>query len=102
MANLASRTEIIAYLTESQDDLKDRFSLERVAVIGSVARDEYGDDSDVDLIVRFRPGTERIHTLKQNLRSELETVFHRPVQVASEKYLKPYYRTQILKEAVYV
>lgn len=40
--------------------------------------------------------------MKSALRSELEQVFGRPVQIASEKYLKPYYRSEILEETVYV
>ncbi|MFH2044935.1 MAG: nucleotidyltransferase domain-containing protein [Pseudomonadota bacterium] len=65
-------------------------------------RNDYTDGSDVDLIIRFRSGTERIHDLKQQLREELELVFGRPVQLASEKYLKPYFLQQILKDAMNV
>ena len=102
MGGLSTRDDIFAYLTDHQDDLKRRHSLERIAVIGSVARNDYTDESDVDLIVRFQPGTDHIRSRKQELCSELEAAFQRPVQITSEKYLKPYYRTQILEEAVYV
>ena len=98
----ALRENILSYLREHQRDLKDRFSLVRIAVIGSVARGDYTDESDVDIIVGFQPETDKIYNRKQQLRSELEAVFHRPVQIASEKYLKPYYRSEILREAVYV
>ena len=98
----SARENILSYLSDHQDDLKDRFSLVRIAVIGSVARDDYTDESDLDIIVRFQPETDKIYNRKQELRSELEAAFHRPVQIASEKYLKPYYRAEILKEAVYV
>lgn len=102
MKAAADREAILSHLSESQEELKSRFSLERIALIGSMARGDYRDDSDVDLIVRFKAGTQHIHALKRGLREELEAIFRRPVQVASEKYLKPYYRTQILREAVYV
>ena len=98
----ALREDILSYLREHQRDLKDRFSLVRIAVIGSVARGDYTTESDVDIIVGFRPETDKIYDRKQQLRSELEGVFHRSVQIASEKYLKPYYRSEILGEAVYV
>ena len=98
----ALRENILSYLREHQQDLKDRFSLVRIAVIGSVARGDYTDESDVDIIVTFQPETDKIYNRKQELRSELEVVFHRPVQIASEKYLIPYYRSEILREAVYV
>ena len=102
MSAPSTRKEILSYLGDHQDDLKQRYGLDRIAVIGSIARDDYTDESDVDFIVCFQPGTDKIYDRKQTLTSELEAVFHRPVQIASEKYLKPYYRTEILKEAVYV
>ena len=102
MQTPSSREAILDYLTANHDELSRRFSLARIAVIGSVARNDYTESSDVDLIVRFEPGTPRIRDLKRELASELESVFGRPVQIASEKYLKPYYRANVLQEAVYV
>ena len=78
------------------------YCVESIALIGSVARGDYTDDSDVDVIVRFRPGTRQIFELKRRLKTEIEGAVGRPVEIASEKYLKPYYRTAVLKEAVYV
>ena len=50
MTNVASREEILTYLSDSQDDLKRRYSLELIALIGSLARNDYRDDSDVGLL----------------------------------------------------
>lgn len=97
-----NREEILSYLKNHRDFLSEKYSLECIALIGSISRNEYSEESDVDLVVRFRPGTLRIHRLKQQLRSNLEEVFGRPVQIISEKYLRPYYREEILREAVYV
>ena len=102
MSAPSTRRDILSCLGDHQDDLKQRYGLDRIAVIGSVAQNDYTDESDVDFIVRFQPGTDKIYDRKRKLTSELEAVFHRSVQIASEKYLKPYYRTEILKEAVYV
>ena len=97
-----NRTEILEYLRENSERIQRVYSLERMAMIGSIARGEYTDNSDVDIIVRFRPGTSKIRDKKIALAHELATAFHRPVDIASEKYIKPYYKTEILKEAVYV
>lgn len=96
------RAEVIAYLRNNRDRMEREYGLETIALIGSVARGDYTDDSDVDVIVRFRPGTRQIFELKRRLKTELEAAVGRPVEIASEKYLKPYYRTEVLKEAVYV
>ena len=102
MVTRLGRAEILSYLHHHRDRLLRQYSLESIGVFGSVARSAYTEDSDVDLVVRFVPGTRRIHALKSALRSELEEIFGRPVQVASEKYIKPYYRSRILSETVYV
>lgn len=98
----AKRKQVIDFLHDRKDDLSRRFHLSRIALIGSFARNDFCADSDVDLIVRFDPDTRGIHELKNQLRVELEEAFGRRVEIASEKYLKPYYREQILKEAMYV
>ena len=60
-----NRTEILEYLRRNNKRMQRTYSLERVAMIGSIARDEYTDDSDVDIIVRFQPGTRKIHDKKR-------------------------------------
>jgi hypothetical protein len=70
-----------------------------LAVFGSVARDEAGPDSDVDLIVEFaRPdGLFRFLAVKEYL----ETLLGRPVDLATPDALKPQFRVAILSEAIY-
>ena len=102
MSVLAEREQVIEYLQSHKDDISRRFGLTEIAVIGSFARNDFRADSDVDIIVRFQPNTPAIHELKQQLHAELEQAFGRRVEIASEKYLKPSYREQILAEAVYV
>ncbi len=57
-------------------------------MIGSIARDEYTDDSDVDIIVRFRPAIDKTHDKKTALIEELTAAFRRPVEIASENISK--------------
>jgi predicted nucleotidyltransferase len=73
----------------------------KMAIIGSFAREEQTAKSDVDLLLDLEEGTPDIARLKRSLRQELEKQFGRPVELASERYLKPYYREQIINEAVY-
>ncbi len=96
------RQEIIKYLSDHRNELEQDYSLESIGIIGSIARGDYSALSDVDLMVRFKPETERIRDKKRALSESLESIFGRPVQVTSEKFLKPYYKETILREAVYV
>lgn len=99
---VSSRQEIIAYIESHREQLRTRFHVRKIALIGSFARDEQTPESDVDLLLDLEEGTAGIYQLKRNLKDELERQFGRPVELASERYLKPYYKKQILQEAIYV
>ena len=97
-----NRQEIIAYIDSHRDQLRTQFHVRKIALIGSFARNEQTANSDIDLLIDLEEGTPDIYHLKRNLKNELELQFGRPVELASERYLRPYYRTQILQEAIYV
>jgi predicted nucleotidyltransferase len=96
------RERILEYIRSQRDRFRRTYHVRRMALIGSFARNEQSPDSDVDLIVDLEEGTPDIFELKRALRSELERQFHRKVEIASERYLKPYFRETILREAIYV
>ena len=96
------RQEIIKYLSDHRSELVQEYSLESIGIIGSIARGDYSPLSDVDIMVKFKPGTERIRYKKRDLTEALEFVFGRPVQISSENFLKPYYKETVLRDAIYV
>lgn len=95
------KEDILNYLNSRKEDYHNRYHVRKIALIGSFARNEQNEKSDIDILVDIEEGT-------LYLRSEafLEKLagkkFGRKVEIASERYLKPYYRAQILQEAVYV
>lgn len=72
-------------------------------MFGSVLRDDFGPESDVDLVVEFEPG-ERVGMRYFEIKQELETLLGRRVDLLSREYLRPAYRDEILSHAkdVYV
>ena len=101
-AKVRNRQEILNYIKLHKDRLRVAFHLRKIALIGSFARDDQTPDSDIDLLIDIEEGTPNIYQLKRNLKKELEQQLGRPVEIASERYLKPYYKEQILQEAIYV
>ena len=97
-----SRQEVIDYIHSHKERFRTSYHVRKIALIGSFARDEQTSESDVDLLLDIEEGTPDIYQLKRNLKEELERQFGRQVDLASERYLKPYYRNQILSEAIYV
>lgn len=71
--------------------LQSEYHVGGIALIGSFARNEQRVGSDVDLLLDLEPDTPDIYQTKRRLRIELETAFGRHVELASERYLKPYY-----------
>lgn len=95
------REDILRYLHSRRSHFRRVYRVRRIALIGSFARNEHDPDSDIDLLVDIEEGTPNIFDKKRALKAEVERKFGRRVDVASERYLKPYYRTRILQEAVY-
>lgn len=101
-SNTLTRKEILEYIGANRDRFKREFHVRRIALIGSFARNEQTVDSDVDLLVDIEENAPDLYSLKRNLRRAFESQFGRAVDIASERYLKPYYREEILSEAIYV
>ena len=69
-----------------------------VRVFGSVARGDNDERSDVDFLVEMEPGRTLFDL--SGLLLDLEAVLHTPVDVVTEKGLRPRVRERILAEAV--
>ncbi len=69
----------------------------RLYAFGSVLTDQFGNDSDVDLIVDFEPfHLEQYADNYFNFKFSLEDILHRPVDLLEEKAIKnPYFRQAI-------
>jgi uncharacterized protein len=70
----------------------------RVRVFGSIARDEAGPTSDVDLLVELAPGRTLLDLL--GFRDQAAELLGIPVDVATPDMLKERIRTEVLTEAV--
>lgn len=102
MSNTLVKEDIIQYIRSRKNYFRDNYHIRKIALIGSFARDEQNSQSDIDILVDIEEGTPDIYGVKRSLQKELEQTFNRSVEIASERYLKPYYRRQILREAIYV
>jgi len=99
---MTDTTQILNYLTINKDRFQRKYHLKRIGVFGSFARGEQTEKSDIDILIEFEEGTDNLYELKQKLRSEIQSIFKLPVDICREKYIKPFFRDQILQEAKYV
>jgi predicted nucleotidyltransferase len=80
--------------------LLDRYGVARIGVFGSVARGEAGPDSDVDLLVEFKPDQHPGFEFFE-LQETLEELFGTDVDLATSKSLHRLMRDRVLKEVAY-
>ena len=79
-------------------DLCRRHGLRELSIFGSVLRDDFRPESDVDVLVELAPG--QIMTIERFLaiQDDLEALFHRPVDLVEKPLLRnPYRRGEILR-----
>jgi uncharacterized protein len=75
-----------------------RNHVHRLALFGSVLREDFGPDSDVDVLVEFEPG--RILGLRFfALERELSEILGCKVDLNTPNFISPYFRDRVLAEA---
>jgi uncharacterized protein len=102
MSRAQSKDDILSYIRSRKGALRSQYHVRKIALIGSFARNEQTSESDVDLLIDLEEDTPHIYEVKRSLRNELERQFGRKVEIASERYLRSYYRNEILRDAIYV
>lgn len=95
-----NKTNTLKLLAEHKQALAQRFGVRRLALFGSVVRDAAQQGSDVDVLVAFDgPATS---TRYFGVQFYLEDLLGCPVDLVTEKALKPELRSYVEKEAVHV
>jgi hypothetical protein len=73
-------------------------SVVRMRLFGSVLRDDFGPDSDVDVLVEFAPGKTPGLEFFQ-LQEQLSEVLGKPVDLHTPAGLSRYFRDEVIAEA---
>ena len=94
-----STETILSLLKNRKDALFIRFHLKNMALFGSYSRDDFNNESDVDILVEFdkTPGFEFI-----DLADELESLLKAKVYLVPRNGIKPKYFKSIEKDLIYV
>jgi predicted nucleotidyltransferase len=75
-----------------------RHHIRKLSLFGSVLRDDFRPESDVDVLVEFEPG----HTPGLaffGMQDELSEILGRRVDLNTAGFLSPYFRDEVLAEA---
>jgi predicted nucleotidyltransferase len=93
------REEALKLLRSYKNEHAEEFGIVRLGLFGSVARDEAGEESDVDVVIETKqPNLFRL----SRIRLELEELMHTHVDLVTYRAkMNPFLKERILKEAVY-
>ena len=96
---MKKKDEIKSLLATHFPDLARKYYVSSIGLFGSVARNEFSDNSDIDILVDFSQpvGMEFIE-----LAYELEQILKCKVDLVSKNGIKPHYFKSIEKDLIYV
>jgi len=99
-----NKNEILQYLNDNKMYFKNKYFVERIALIGSFARDEQTDVSDIDLLIYFMPeaNEHRIFRLYLGLQEEMEKSSGKKIDIIVNGKTLPAFKEIIQEEAIYV
>ena len=74
--------------------------IRKLSLFGSVLRDDFGPDSDIDVLIEFEPGAKVGLIRLGGMHLELSEIFGRPVDLRTPADLSRYFREDVVKSAV--
>ncbi len=99
---MLTKAEILSFLKEKKSQLLSDYQLTKIGLFGSFACGTQTEYSDIDLIIEFQPNVKDLSNKKLAIKNLVCNRFNKEVDLCREKYLKPYYKSQILETAIYV
>jgi predicted nucleotidyltransferase len=95
-----NKSEVLKKLKLSKEEMKE-FSVKDLYLFGSYAREEAGDQSDLDILVEFEPEAQIGLFAFARLRRRLSELLGREVDLVTRDAIRPEMRDEILREAVH-
>jgi len=75
-----------------------RHHIRRLALFGSILREDFGPQSDIDVLVEFEPGATPGLAFF-GMQDELSRILGRKVDLHTPQCLSKYFRDEVLREA---
>jgi len=88
------KESILMFFKTHKDELKERFSIEKIALFGSYATDNATDKSDIDIYVEFKNIAGAWNYLEENLGKKIDLFY-------KHNNMKEFLQESIKKEAIY-
>lgn len=94
-----TKNDVLNYLKEHYQEFHEKYSVEKIGLFGSYARDEASENSDIDIFVQMKPNLFSIIAVKEQIEEELQTKVD---IIRAHKNIKPLLLEMIHKDLIYV
>ncbi len=99
---MITKENILSFLSNNKNYFKERYHIARIGIFGSYSRNEYSNDSDIDVIIEFDENIEHVFDAKYELKEFLQNHFNKSIDLCREKSLNKLFYKKIIEEAIYV
>ena len=98
MSKQINKANILNYLKEHYSEFKEKYSVEKIGLFGSYARDQASDNSDIDIFVKMEASLFDMVAIKEQIENDL----NKKVDIIREhKNIKPIFLKMIQKDLIY-
>jgi len=101
MAFMTERDEVLFILRREAPVLKEQFGVTKIGLFGSVARNEAGEQSDIDLLIELDPDVVR-YSKYCDLEDYLQSLFRRRVDIITTDGVSPHFKPYMYEDVVWV
>ncbi|MCA1759574.1 MAG: nucleotidyltransferase domain-containing protein [Bacteroidales bacterium] len=101
---MLERQDIIKYLSENKQFFREKYFVDKIGLIGSYARNDYDQNSDIDLVIYFLPeaNNNRIFRLYIDLQEKISSQLKKQVDIIANGKVLPAFKEMINNEIIYV
>ena len=92
------KSDVLNYLKAHYREFHNKYSVDKIGLFGSYARDEATQASDIDIYVKMKPSMFNMIAIKEQIEEDL----HTKVDIIREhKGIKPFFLEMIHKDLIY-
>ena len=96
---MIDKGNIVKTLRDKKIEFASKYHLKSIGIFGSFTRDDFEDDSDIDILVEF---DQPVVIEFIDLANEIEELLNMKVDLVSRNGIKPKYLKEIQKDLHYV
>ncbi len=95
-----NRNEVISSLKNIKEEIHQKYRVKKIGIFGSVARGTATEESDIDIYAEFEPEADILDF--SGLSIELETMFHRSIDITTPKGIREEMRSTVFRDLIVV